>query len=568
MVDWGPIIQAGIGAAGAAASARQANKPRSSHTNQTTTQGPYAEGLIQPDIMAALDLQRQLMQRGPAQIGRGGVSYGWDSGSGGAAAGGGGGGSASNRNPNRPTTWTNARGETMTMGAGGRPVRASAPVPAGGAAGGPAGPSTPHHSVDEWSDIIAQRGLDAGNDPTTQAAGLGVRNILSGQGGAGSGTGFQGYNPILDALSQHDLANLDDETATALLREFAGADNGGGGGAGGASGAGGGSAGTGGGGPGVPLTYARSQGWFGHPPNGGGQGGNNQVPDTVGGNSSYFATQVRQLMDQGANDADIQRVIDAANADTTRAMQQDLWGLDASAQGTGRYGGDMWAGMAAGTRSDAARRMADQASQTRLNELANRRAMQQGLLSQVNTRDLGAMSDATQRYGIDSSASAAGAGSAAAAELARRGQNLQALLALQQGEQVGANRLAGVGGQLSSDQLSAINQSQGLANIGLSGLNQSNSAINNLVANRGVDAQLRAAQMSANAARAGLNQQANIFNAQQGQNQIDSYFNMLRGIGGMGGYSHTEGENVQPGMGVNPYIAAAMGGYAGYTGGR
>lgn len=566
-IDYGQLINAGIGAYGAYQNAQQANKPQNSTTNQTTTQTPFGVGLISPDIEAALDYQRQLMAAGPRYIGGGG------SGAPGGSAGGAGGGGTTGPAPhhNGPATWTNARGETMMLGPGGQAVRA--PAGAGGGASGGAGtpgaggPPAAPQGIDAISQAVATRGLNAGNDPTTVAAQTGVRNILSGQGGANSGgTGFQGYNPILDALSQHDLANMNSEDATALLHQFAGAGGGGGNGAGGAGGSGG---------YGGPV-------WTGNPGSGGSGGGgwNNSghgnttssggnVPDTVGGNDSYFAQQVRQLMDQHANDADLQAIIDAQNADINRGMQGQLWGLDAQAQGTGRFGGDMWAGQAANARHDAAQQMGTFASGTRLNELAQRRAMEQGLLGQVNTRDLGAMSDATQRYGYDTQAASSAAGNASAAASAARGQNLQALLALQQGEQFGTNQLSGIGQQLSQDQLGAINQSQGLAGVGLSGLGAANSAVGNLVGQQGNQMGLRAAQIAAGTARAGLNQQRDIFNAGAPQNAVNDYFNLLRGIGGMGGSSTTQGQNVVAGMGVNPYTAGLLGaGSAYYGGGR
>jgi hypothetical protein len=284
----------------------------------------------------------------------------------------------------------------------------------------------------------------------------------------------------------------------------------------------------------------------------------------VGNSNSYFATQVRQLMDQGANDADIQAVIDAMNGDVTRGMQGDLWALDAQAQGTGRFGGDMWSGLANQARSGAAREMATNASSTRLNELAQRRAMQQGLLGQVNTRDLGAMQDATQRYGIDASASAAGAGAGDAAAATRRAQDLQALGMLMNNQQFGTNQLAGLGGQLSSDQLNAIGAAPSLAGIGLSGLGQAGNSAQTLA---GMDAARLQAQTSRGIANSQLNQQAQMWNAGQGQQQIQDYLQLLQGIGGMGGYSNTQGQNVVPGLGVNPNAAALMGGYAGYYGG-
>lgn len=411
------------------------------------------------------------------------------------------------------------------------------------------------------SGEVARQGLAAGSDPTTRAAQVGTQNILAGQGGAGSGTGYQYHNPINDALAQRLLQEPTD--AENMLREFIGGGLGGGTSAprnsgGTASGAGYGRTWTlDANGNTVPVVTPAGAG------SGAGGGftatGPGIVPDTVGPSDAYFATELKKLMDSGANDADIQAVIDAANADVNRGLTNSLWDLDAAAQGTGRLGGDTWAGLGSQARSDAAKQMLANASGVRLGEVANRRALYQNLLGQVNTRDLGAMQDATNRYGIDQSAAAARAGSGAAAAAAaaqERGQNLQALLAIQGGQQFNTGQLSGLGGQLSGDQVNAIQMAPGLAGINLSGLGAANNAAGNQVA-------LRGAQIQGGVARMGLNQQAQMFNSGLQQQQLNDYLRTVLGIGGLGGTSTTQGTNVVPGLGLSPTGAAIQGGIGG-----
>lgn len=66
---WGWVIAAVIGAAGSYLSARESNKPRTGYTDQTTTQTPYREDLLESDIEAILNYQRELINQGPSYVG-------------------------------------------------------------------------------------------------------------------------------------------------------------------------------------------------------------------------------------------------------------------------------------------------------------------------------------------------------------------------------------------------------------------------------------------------------------------------------------------------------------------
>lgn len=66
---WWAVGAVAIGAIGSYQSARQANKPRSGYTDQTTTQNPYMADTIRPDIEAILNFQRQLINQGPNYVG-------------------------------------------------------------------------------------------------------------------------------------------------------------------------------------------------------------------------------------------------------------------------------------------------------------------------------------------------------------------------------------------------------------------------------------------------------------------------------------------------------------------
>lgn len=66
---WVQLAIAAVGAIASYLSARQANKPRTGETDQTTTQSPYLSGMIQPDLEAILSYQRSLINQGPTYVG-------------------------------------------------------------------------------------------------------------------------------------------------------------------------------------------------------------------------------------------------------------------------------------------------------------------------------------------------------------------------------------------------------------------------------------------------------------------------------------------------------------------
>lgn len=587
-MSWGMVaVAAGTAIAGAVSAkqgAKAANKSKTSQTDQTTTQNPYAADRINPDIDAVLEYQRGVVQRGAPQVDRhGNVYYSPMPGVGDSTAsvqaaatgrpsrsGGGGGGSGSGG------TWTNAKGQLMTTGPGGKPIAATAGGPPGAGAGGgaPAGPnlSTPQGIYGE----VARRGLDAGNTATQSQARNVMSNIWGGAAGQGSTatgerTGFEGYNPILDRLTGTLEGDVNSRVGRDLLRGFLD-ENGRGGGGGATSGS------ANGGGltaPNGTRISSSGGGNFGggrpigpdNPfnPNGNGSG----VPDTMV-PESYFGAQTRKVFDEQANDAELQALIDSMNEDTERGMYQDLTQLDAAAQGTGRFGGDMWKGVSRDAREEGLQEMLKTSSQVRVGDRESRRQAKLASLGLVNQRDLGLLNANVQREGIAAGERSAGAGYAASAAaqadqlaLAKRGQDLSAIGALLDTEQFSLGQLGDVGGQLSGDRLASLGMVPGLEGIGLSGLNSALGAGGGLTDLRGQDVQRQIAGQQAGIARQGMNQQMGMFNASQQQGQVNDYLRTILGIGGLGGTSHTEGTNVQPGLGVSPSGAALQGALGG-----
>lgn len=572
---WVAIAVAGgtavVGAYGAHEQAAAANKPRTGYTASTSTQTPYMSGDL--NFGDAINTQQLLLRRGAPQVdSHGNVTYATLPGQEGYAAGssapapapasGSGGGSGSGGA--KPQTWVNAKGQTMMLGAGGKAVPASAGTQAPGAGGGSSAPTytTPQSIL----STVAQRGFDAGNTSTVSDARNAMHNILGGAGSANGGTdtdqtGFEGSNPILNSLARTVGGNVQSDNGQArnLLLGFLG--NGSGGGAGGPGSSGGVTSGSSSGG----ALYMPGNQYLSNPAVAAAAGGGG-VPDTMKG-SSFFADQTKKMFDDPTNNADIQTMIDAMNADSQRGMYADKASIDAAAQGSGRLGGDTWKGMSNDAERTADTAMLNNAATVRVGQ--RNQTMQQRLaaLGLVNQRDLGLLDANTSRANASTAASASAAGAASAAGIATRGQNLEAINSLMSNEQFNQNQYGALGNTLSGNQLASLGMVPGLEGVGLSGLNTALGAAGQDVSMRGQDMGLREAQIGAGVQRQGLNQQLGMFNASQSQGSVNDYLNTLTRIGGMGGTAITNGTNVQPGAGYSPTGAALLGAAGGAAAG-
>lgn len=582
-----PVVSAVAGAYGASQNAKAANKGKNSWTDSTTTTDPYKSDLYQGDINALLGYQRGIVQRGAPQVdSRGNITYaalpvgeapptpfdptkagpapptGFPNG--GSGAGGSGGGktirspsSAPSASPKgKAATWTNAKGETMTTGPRGKPVKASpgTPTPV---------TSTPTTAPKSAADIFrqaAERGFEAGNTDTIKQGRAATANILGAAGGGGpESTGFEGYNPILDRLAGTLEGDVNSRKGRDLLLQFLGEN--------GRDGSGAGGGGSSKGGSNVRYGYAK-----GSPQAMAAAGyNNNSVPDSMKADS-YFADETRKIMDEKANEAELESLINEMNADTEKGMFRDLAQLDAASQGSGRFGGDMWKGMSLDAREEALQEMNKTSSGVRMTDREARRQARLNALSGVNARDQALLNANVAREGINASSAAAAGASADSLALAKRGQDLQALGALLDSENYSIGQLGDIGSQLSGDRLTAMGQIPGLEGVGLSGLNIALGGGGGLNDITQMQNQLKLGQAQIGVQRQGLNQQLGMFNAGQSQNVIDDYMRSILGIGGMGGTQRTVGQNAIPGAGVSVGGAAAMGalggGLAGYGAAR
>lgn len=598
-----PVVAGIAGAYAANKQASAANKSKSGATDQYTVQDPYMSQRLNPGLNAALDRQAQLFDMVP-QIGPGGqVTYADPIGGPSNVPGRQDLSGTYSRGPNSPPIYEGdrppgvqqnggpaggdyrviadpsrgggAKGKAPAVPPGGSkrpdgrimdangktiytpPAGGSTSKPGGGGGGNgaqqvPGGKSMATTPQGMFRDIY-QQGM-GGPSQTVQTGDRAMQNILGAAGGnppaGGEHTGFEGYNPILN-YQANQLMGEDSNHSDLLMNFLGGQYNGG-------SGGGSGSGGSGGGGGGA---HYNANAHLQYQPGGGagaGGAGAGNVPDSMRG-SGWFQDRVNEMWGQGP-DPELQTLIDAYAADAQKAGYKTQAGAQAAAAGAGRLGGGSYNASMRQVAEDTNRDIGTQSANIRVGDRAAQKAIQQNLLGQVNTRDISSMQDATQRYGIDSSASSAAAGSAAAAASANRGQDLNAILGMMSYDTDQRKLLSGIGSELSSNRISTLGLIPGQENARYAGTDRALGAA-------GAYGSLEASNASTNAQRsianASLAQQRGIFNAQQQQGSVDAYLRTLGQVGGMGGESHTWGTNVVPGAGISTGGATAAGALGG-----
>lgn len=389
--------------------------------------------------------------------------------------------------------------------------------------------------------------------------------------GAGAGTGFEGYNPILADLAR-ELGGSSMDIPMDLLMQFLGENNRSGGGGPEAATAGGNGAPGAAGGGGGEYTY-RGGGGGGYYGGGGGGG----VPDTGVGQGT-FQRDYERIVSEEANEEEIAALLEGMAGDIKREGSALIADLEARASGSGRFNGSWHAGRLADAKRAQTEELAQVSAQLRYGDLEQRRQARLRALEILNSRDLGALSAEVQREGIAASSGSAAAGRDLARELAElensralRGQDLSAIGALMQGEQFGLSGLMGMGERLSADRLSSLSLIPGFENLNLAGLDRSLGAAGGMAGLEGIDASARAQGAASRnaAAEAAANRrfQVGLMEMESPQRMLNDYLRTVGAIGGMGGTSsgtsHTAGTNVVPGAGISTGAATAQGALGG-----
>lgn len=424
---------------------------------------------------------------------------------------------------------------------------------------------------------IANRGLNPGSNDLYNT----IKNFSTSQLNPSSASPSGGTNPVLDDLYRR-LGNVSYDQPLSLLTQFLGV---------GADGS------YNGGQPqrsnaGAAQMFGGGSGALGS--SYGASGAPGGIGDTVGGQNTYFAEQIRKFFDPSrldpANDPTMQPYLDAINQQAVEAGQKLMGAAGARAEGTGRYGGGYYGKLVKDVGDATATDVANASAQALMGSRQAALAAQMEALDLINKRDQAAMADATNRYGITSSANASGASAAAQAAsaaaqaaLARRGQDLDAITALMGYQQNGLGSLQRLGEFNGTQQQNSVGNLGSLFGMEQSGWNQASNAADWMGQNYWTgqqfdytkqrdaaaaqrDAAAAAAEAAANAnAEAWRNKQWDWETGWQDQfNQnklLQDWINGLAAIGGMGGSG--TGSTTTPGAGINLGAATAQGALGG-----
>lgn len=399
------------------------------------------------------------------------------------------------------------------------------------------------------------------NNPDTNTARTWINDML---GNSGMGT-----NPWSRDLYS-DIGGVTPLDSFDWLKEYIGGAGGGPGG--GAGGAGGGSR----SGPrrASNVTYTQNPDGTFSVHNGVAGNGAGQVPDTVGPSDSFFAKQIKALFDSArldpANDPTMQATLEAMRRENGQDLLSSIQDLTAQAENQGAYGSGLYRAMTGQAREQSMESL-DSAIAGLLHgarEGALGRQMQG--LNETNTRDIAAMQDLTNRYGIDASSAAAGAASGAAAADAAEGRRLQAMNMLLGGQMDILGLRGNMANMTQSGQLGAMNGAMGLGQMAQQGLGMQGdigqNVLGSLLGYNNSQLQYDLGRRGIGVQRGQLDLANRQFQDQVTQGSLNDLLNIIMGVGGMGGTNNQPGQYLP--SGPDPFTAALMGGFGGYLQGR
>lgn len=426
-------------------------------------------------------------------------------------------------------TWTNAKGQLMTL-SGGKAVPATggAAPTGGGAAAGGGPPSTLAGKLGQsasTSGIIGRmEGLPGQNAGMNSAAERYSTDLLEGR----------SSNPLLDP-AQAAANNIGEDPRLSAFQDYLMGNLGVGG--------------AGGGGGGGGLTPTNFTGYY----QGNGHGGTVQ-PASYASSTGVDAALRKMIAGEDAPGLAAQAA--AIEAQVGRGRAENIKQLRARAVGSGFYGGDIYQQLEEGAVAQGDAQMAEQLAAARFGAFQN--ALGLGTQYDLGMADIGARDRAT---------SASSASAADSLSVARRGQDLGALgNALQLGEEGRFGTAQGLGNLaslFSSDQKAALG---GINDLAASRRGDLSAAGALSLGSDQAQNQLREAGISANASRANVNAQLGWAKQQfyDPLSRLGQFNDIMNGAFGNTGSVHTEGTDTRAGGGagyVSPF-GAALGGAA------
>lgn len=425
-------------------------------------------------------------------------------------------------------TWTNAKGQLMTL-SGGRAVPATggaAAAAGGGAPGGGGLPSTLAGKTGQsasTSGIIGQmQGLPGQNAGMNSAAERYSTDLLEGR----------SSNPLLDP-AQAAANNIGEDPRLSAFQDYLMGNLG----VGGAGGGGGGL---------TPTNFSGVYASNGH--------GGTVQPTSYASTTGVDAALRKMIAGEDAPGLAAQTA--AIEAQVGRGRAENIKQLRARAVGSGFYGGDIYQQLEEGAVAQGDAQMAEQLAAARFGAFQN--ALGLGTQYDLGMADIGARDRAT---------SASSASAADSLSVARRGQDLGALgSALQLGEEGRFGTAQGLGNLaslFSSDQKAALG---GINDLAASRRGDLSAAGALSLGSDQAQNSLREAGISANASRANVNAQLGWQRQQfyDPLSRLGQFNDIMNGAFGNSGSVHTEGTDTRAGGGagyVSPF-AGALGGAA------
>lgn len=430
---------------------------------------------------------------------------------------------------------------------------------------GPTGPKAP--TPDQYlgnlpnpgnvlNDVLGKLNNFTGTNPDTSSARDYINRMLTG----GVGAGSQGPNAWENDLYD-DIGNTTPNDELAWLRDYIGKAMGPGG-SGISS-----STGRGGGGG-----YTRDAHGVLVPPANSGGG----VPDTVGNSNSFFAQKIKELFDPArldpANDPTMQPTIQAMRRENSEDILAAMQDLTARAEEGGAYGSGLYQAMAGKAREEGIESLDSAIAGLLHGAREGALGRQMDGLGMTNTRDIAAMQDATNRYGIDASERSAGAGAAAAAADAAEGRRLQAMNMLLGGKMDILGLRGNMANMRQGGQQGAMQGGMGLGEMGMRGLGMQadigSNVLGSLLGYNQQQNQYDLGRRGIGVQRGQLDLANRQWQDQVGQDSLNSLLNIIMGIGGMGGTNNAPGQYIP--SGPDPLAAMLMGGLGGWMqgGGR
>lgn len=278
-------------------------------------------------------------------------------------------------------------------------------------------------------------------------------------------------------------------------------------------------------------------------------GGGGGAADRVGASADIRAVLDGKFM--GKDNPYLQQMIDKSQRGAREQfMKEKIPGINDEFQGSGMFGSSAWSNATGQAGAGLAQAMADQEGALRYQDYERGMSQYDNALGLGTQYDMNATDNDTSRMNAASAAGASAYGSMSAAEsarlnaeTARRGQLLDAIGLGTGMRQGGMGGMGGLSQDYGNDWRATLGMVPDLSGLDIRDLQAagglslgSDNARNDFIGNQN---SLRAAQMSAGAARAGLNWDKYKYNREAPMSDLAAYADIINRLGGQYGTTDT-----------------------------